>query len=168
MSFFGSMFGGSNPTLGGAINTAGNTAQSTLSQGQNLMSGAGNWLSSLMSGDTAKTAKLLAPQIAGQQKQAQQAKQAISQFGNRSGGTNAKAQTIDDTTRGNIGNMISQLTSGAVSGAGTMGQGLIDTGMQALNSQVNFSQDQMANWANSIFGNAMSSGAGMAMSAIPV
>jgi hypothetical protein len=158
MGFWGSFFGGSNPALNKAINKSGQMSDFATGKGQNLLSGASDWLSGLMSGDTAKTAKLLAPQIAGQQKQAQQAKQTASQFGNRSGGTNARAQTIDDTTRGNIGNMIAQLTSSAVQGAGSMGQSLFDTGANLMNMQVGFSQQQMDNWNNSILGKGMTTG----------
>jgi hypothetical protein len=157
MSFWGSMFGGSNPTLNSGINQAGQVSGFGTSKGEGLLTSAGNFFQTLMGGDPAATARLLAPQIQANQQQAQQAKQTAAQFTTRSGGTNAAAQTIDDKTRANITNMISNLTGQAAGAATSLGQGLLDTGIQALNQQVNFSQGQMQNWANSIFGNAMRS-----------
>jgi hypothetical protein len=160
MSFWGSIFGGSNPTLNSGINQAGQISGFGTSKGEGLLTSAGNFFQTLMSGDPAQTAKLLAPQIKAQQDQAQQAKQTAAQFATRSGGTNAANQSIDDKTRANITNMISNLTGAAAGSAAQMGQGLLDTGINALSKQVQFSQDQMQNWANSIFGQGMSSAAG--------
>jgi len=152
MGFWGSLFGGSNPTLNAGIKQAGDVSQFTTGLGKNLTGQAGDWMSGLLSGDPAKTAKLLSPQIKGMQDQAQQQKRTMAQFGNRSGGTNAKGQTIDDTTRSNVNDMIAKVTSGALSESANMGQGLLQTGMNALNQQVQFSADQMQNWSNSILG----------------
>jgi hypothetical protein len=160
MSFWGSMFGGSNPTLNAAKTQAGQVAGFGTTKGEGLTTAAGNFFSDLMSGDSSKTAKLLAPQIKAQQDQAQQAKNTSAQFANRSGGTNARNQTIDDKTRANFGTMVSDLTGKAAGQAAQMGQSLLDTGISALKDQVNFSQQQMDNWSNSIFGQGMSSGAG--------
>jgi hypothetical protein len=155
MSFWGSMFGGSNPTLNAGINQAGQIAGYGQSQGEGLTTQAGNLFSGLLSGNPAQTAKLLSPQIKAQQQQAQQQKQTTAQFGNRSGGTNAASQTIDDKTRANFSDMISQLTGQAASGAASLGQGLLGTGISALNQQFNFSQAQMQNWQNSILGSGL-------------
>jgi hypothetical protein len=160
MSFFGSIFGGSNPTLNSGINQAGQVAGYGTSAGEGLTSSAGNFFQGLLGGNPAQTAKLLAPQIQATQQQAQQAKQANAQFGNRSGGTNASNQTIDDKTRSSITSMISSLTGQAATGAASLGTNLLDTGMKALSQQVDFSQDQMANWQNSIFGQGISGAAG--------
>lgn len=168
MSFWSSIFGGSNPTINQGINQAGQIAGFGQSQGEGLLTSAGNFFQGLMGGNPAQTAKLLAPQIQANQQQAQQQKQTMAQFGNRSGGTNAAAQTIDDQTRANISNMISNLTGQAAGSAAQMGQGLLNTGISALNQQVQFSQQQMENWANSIFGQSLSTGAGMAVGAIPI
>jgi hypothetical protein len=154
------MFGGSNPTLNSGINQAGQVAGFGTSQGEGLLSSAGNFFSSLLGGDPAKTAKVLAPQIKSLQDQGQQQKQTTAQFTNRSGGTNASNQTVDDKTRSSIGSMISNLTSQAASSAASTGQGLLDTGINALKTQVQFSQDQMKNWQDSILGTGMSAGIG--------
>lgn len=160
MGFWGSLFGGSNPTINKGINQAGQVAGYGTSLGEGLTTNAGNFYNTLLGGNTAAISKMLAPQIQAAQQQGQQAKQSMSQFGNRSGGLNSKAQTIDDTTRANINNMVSGLTGQAAGAAGSMGQNLLSTGLDALNMQVGFSQEQMQNWSNSIFGSGMSTAAG--------
>jgi hypothetical protein len=171
VGFWGSLFGGSNPTLSSGIKQAGDTSTWATGKGKELTNQGANWLTGILSGDTAKTAKLLAPQIKGIQDRAQQQKSTMAQFGNRSGGTNARSQTIDDTSRAGINQMISTLTGNAMSGALQAGQSLVDTGMQALNQQVQFSQDQMENWANSILGkgitSAISAGESYGMGKLP-
>lgn len=152
MSFASAMFGGSNPNLNSAIPKAGAVSGQQLGLGTKLETQAGGWLTDIMSGDTTKVGQLLAPQTATAREQAGQAKNTMAQFGTRGGGTGAAAASIDATTRGNILNMIAGLTGGAVQTAGQMGENLIDTGMRALNMQVGFSQQQMSNWADSIFG----------------
>lgn len=165
MSFFSSLFGGSNPTLSGGIKQSGQIAGFGQSQGEGLTTQAGNFFSSLLGGNPAQTAKMLAPQIQAQQQQAQQQKQQNAQFGNRSGGTNAAGQTIDDKTRANISNMISTLTGQAATGAQQMGQNLLDTGIAALGQQVGFSQQQMQNWSDSILGKGVTTGVSAAETA---
>jgi hypothetical protein len=160
MGFFSSLFGGSSPTLNAGIKAAGDTASFATGFGKNLSTQAGNFYSDLMSGDPAKVAKLLAPQIKSQQDQAQQARQGMAQFGTRSGGTAAKGQTLGDTTRANIGTMVSDLTGKAVAGAQQMGQSMLDTGIKSLDQQFQFSQAQMENWSNSILGTGLTAGAG--------
>ena len=160
MGFWGSLFGGSNPTINSGINQSGQVAGYGTSVGEGLTTSAGNFFQGLLSGNPAQTAKLLAPQIQAQQQQAQQQKNTMAQFGNRSGGTNASGQTIDDTARANIGNMITNLTGQAATGAASLGTNLLTQGMNALNMKVQFSQDQLQNWQNSILGSGISAGAG--------
>lgn len=164
MGFWGSMFGGSNPTLNKAIPQAGAVAGQQLGLGTKLETQAGGWLSDIMSGDTTKIGQILAPETATARQQAQQAKNTMAQFGTRGGGTGSAAASIDASTRGNILNMIAGLTGSAVQTAGSMGENMVDTGMRALNMQVGFSQQQMQNWANSILGQGLSTAAGAAES----
>lgn len=166
MGFWGSMFGGSNPTLNSGINKAGQVAGYGTTQGEGLTTSAGNFFQGILSGNPAQTAKLLAPQIQAAQNQAQQAKQTQAQFGGRSGGTNAAGQTIDDKTRGNITNMISDLTGKAATATADLGTNLLSQGMKALNQQVEFSQQQMQNWQDSLFGSSMNAAAGIGMGAL--
>lgn len=152
MGFFSSLFGGSNPTLNAGIKQSGQVSNYATGLGENLTSQAGNLVTSLLSGDPTKSTQILAPQISATQQRAQQAKNALAQFSPRSGGTASTAAGIDTGTRGDIGNMIASLTGQALGTAGSMGTSLIDTGMKALNDQVNYSQMQMQNWQSSILG----------------
>jgi hypothetical protein len=158
MSFWSSLFGGSNPTLNQGIKQAGQTSQFAGGLGQKLTSQAGGFFSDLLSGDPSKTAKLLAPQTREMRQRAQQGKQALAQFGSRSGGTAGAAAGIDAATRGDINDLVAKLTGSAVTGAASMGQNLIDTGLNALGNQVQMSQQQMDNWSNSILGKGLTTG----------
>ena len=158
MSFASSIFGGSNPTLNQNINKAGQVSSFTNSLGQNLTSQAGGFYSDIMGGDMSKISKLLAPQIGTQVKEGQQAKKTAGEFGTRSGGMSSKGQSIDDSTRANINNMISSLTGSAVTGAAGMGQNLIDTGLKAMSQQTEMSQQQIQNWQDSILGSGITGG----------
>ena len=158
------MIGGSNPTLNSGIKQSGQIAGYGTSTGEGLTTSAGNFYQTLLGGDPSKTAKLLAPQLKTMQDQQQQQQKTSAEFGNRSGGTNAKNQTAGDTTRANYTDLVSKLTSGAAGGAAGLGKDLLSTGMDALKNQVAFSQQQMDNWQNSIFGQGMANAAGYAES----
>lgn len=167
MGFMSSLFGGQNPTLNAGIKQAGQTSQWADTTGKGLTTAAGNLYSGLLGGDPKAMSKLLAPQIGTMQKEGQQQKQTMSQFGNRSGGTNAAAQNIDDKTRAAVGTMISNLTAQGAAGAAGMGQSLVDTGLTALGQQTQMSQQQMENWSNSLLGAGITKGVGAAMSFLP-
>jgi len=156
---------GINPTLKAGIKQAGQTSTFANTKGQGLTGQAGDFYSTLLGGDPRAMSKLLAPQIGTMQKQGQQQKQTMAQFGTRSGGTTAAGQSIDDSTRANISNMISSLTGTAAGGAQQMGQNLIDTGLKALGQQVDYSQQQLENWSNSVLGQGLAKGAGFLESA---
>lgn len=157
MSFLSSLFGGSNPTLNSQIGELGSIAGSATKTGQTDLSSASNFFNSLLTGGAAKT---LAPQISSVQKQGQQQLQTLSQFGNRSGGTNAKAQTSSDTSRAQINDMIASLTGTAASNLGSLGTSSLGLGLGAYKQQSDASQLQMQNWQNSIFGQGISGGLG--------
>lgn len=158
--FLSSIFGGSNPTLNSGISQLGNISQYGVNSGEQDLNQAGGFWSSILSGDPTKIGQVLGSQIQGIQQQGQQEKQQLGQFSNRSGGTNAKAQTIGDTTRSNVNNLIGNLTGAAASNLGSMGQNLLSQGTSALGSQLAASQEQMQNWQNSIFGSGLSMGIG--------
>lgn len=162
MSFWGSLFGGQNPTLNKAINQYGQVSQYGIGLGENLSTQAGNWYSGLLSGDPTKQAQTLAPLISGAQQRAQQQKNTLAQFSPRSGGTAAAAANIDTATRGDINNMVASLTGQAAGGAASLGTSLLSTGLSSLGSQVDASQIQMQNWANSILGQGTAFAAGAA------
>jgi hypothetical protein len=75
----------------------------------------------ILSGDPTKTAQTLAPEIRTQQEGEQQAKNQLAEFGNRSGGTAAKAASLDSAGRGNIISLLGGLQSSAATNAGSLG-----------------------------------------------
>lgn len=152
MSFFGSLFGGSNPTINSAIPQYGSISDFGVGQGEKDVNQAGGFWSSILSGDPAKIGQVLGPQIQAIQGQGQQQKQTLAQFGNRSGGTNATSQRIGDTTRSNVNNLVGNLTGAAAGNLGSLGTNLLSQGTSALGDQLNASQTQMSNWSNSILG----------------
>jgi hypothetical protein len=120
-----------------ALNQIGGFATQT---GEGLLSQSSNFMSALMSGDQSKIAQVLAPQFNAIQKQAGQRKATTGQFGTRGGGTDAAMQAVDDSTRAQTNDMVSNLTGGAVSGGASLGSGLLNTGADV--SQAVFGEDQ--------------------------
>lgn len=160
MSFWGSLFGGQNPTLNSTMSQTGSIAGFTSNLGQQNTSAGSNYFSSILSGNPSQIAQTLAPEISQMQQGGQQQKNAIAQFGNRSGGSNSAAQGIDSGNRANLTNLIGGLQSGAASSLLSSGQGLLGQSLGALNQEEAMSQQQMQNWANSILGKGISGAAG--------
>jgi hypothetical protein len=156
---FGSMFTGTNPTLDQMTNQSKQVAGFGTGLGESNLTNASNFNSALLGGDPQAIMKLLGPQIGQAQEQGQQQKQTAAQFGNRSGGTNAGMQMLDDRTRAMIQDMISRLTGVAAGNAGSMGEGMLNTGLSANQQAVNQSQMAMQNMMDSIFG-GLTSGVG--------
>jgi hypothetical protein len=154
MSFFSSLFGGSNPTLSKDINQFGQIGKFATGLGEQNLAQSSNFMSSILSGDQSKISKVLGPEINSIKGQGQQSKLSASQFGNRSGGTNASMQMADDNSRASINNMISSLLGSSASGLG----------MSATSQEASLSQQQMQNWANSILGKGITSGVSAAES----
>lgn len=97
----------------------------TSSHGQNDTALAEKWIQALLGGDRSKTSELLAPQISDLKSRAGQQLMTNAQFGNRSGGTNASSQMTQDNINSQIDRMISELTSGAIGEAGSLGTNLL-------------------------------------------
>ena len=159
MSFWGSLFGGSNPTLNRDMAQFGQIGNFATGLGEGNLSQASNFYSSLLSGDPSKQAQVLAPEIGAIQQQGQQAKNQAAQFGNRAGGTNASMQAIGDQSRASIDNMISSLLGASASGLAGTGSSLLSQGQSAYGAQLGASQQQMENWANSILGRGITGAA---------
>jgi hypothetical protein len=128
--FFGIGEGPSSGEIGQFNATAGIGNFGT-TQGEEATATANNFWESILSGDPGKISQVLGPQESAINKQGQQQKKTLSEFGNRSGGTNAQAQSIDDTTRSSINDLISRLTGGAASALGASGESLLSTGLSA-------------------------------------
>lgn len=164
MSFWGSLFGGQNPTLNANIGEFGQIGGFATGLGESNLSQASNFWSSILSGDQSKIAKTLGPQIGAIQGQAQQQRNVGAQFGNRSGGTNAANQMISDQSTASINNMVNSLLGSSASNLGSSGAGLLSQGASAYGQQEQASQQQMENWMNSILGLGTTSGVAAAES----
>ena len=164
MSFFSSLFGGSNPTLSRDINQFGQIGSFATGLGESNLSQSSNFMSSILSGDQSKIGKVLGPEISDIKGQGQQSKMQTAQFGNRGGGTNASMQVADDQSRASVNKMISSLLGSSASGLASSGSSLLSQGMSATSQQAGLSQEQMSNWSNSLFGGAITNAAGIGMS----
>jgi hypothetical protein len=151
-SFLSGIFSGSSPTLDGDINQAGNISGFGTSVGEGDIGAASDFDKTLLAGNPAETAKLLAPQISQITGQGQQQKKTLSEFGTRSGGNNSAAQTIDDKTRGSIDDMISHLTGSAASNLGSLGTSTLGLGLNANAQQAQEAQQKLENQKDSVLG----------------
>jgi len=131
------------------------TANYATSTGENATNQSTNFWSSILSGDMSKIMQVLGPQITAIKNQGQQIKQTASQFGNRSGGTNATLQNVDDNTRTAVNNLISSLTGAAATNLGNEGLSLLNTGaganVNSFNEAKTIQQQKAAKWGD-IFG----------------
>ena len=166
-SFLSGIFSGATPGITEAGDRAGSVAGFGTAVGEGDIGNASSFYNTLLSGDPAATAKLLAPQISEITGQGQQAKKTISEFGNRSGGTNSQAQTIDDKTRANIDDMISKLTGQAAGGAASLGTSTLGLGLEANQQQAADAQQQLENQQNSLLGGIISKGVSGGLGLIP-
>jgi hypothetical protein len=162
MGFFSSLFGGSSPVLNSNINKFGSIGGFATSLGEQNLSQASAFNSALLSGDSAKIGKLLAPQTSAIQGAKQQQLNSTAQFHNRSGGTNSANQTAGDKARSSINDLVSSLTSGALGNASSLGSSLLNTGIGAYQAQDQADAQRMQNWSNSILGMGLTQGAGFA------
>lgn len=167
-SFLSSIFTGSNPTLEGDKNQAGNIAGFGTSVGEGDVSNASQFFNTLLNGNSAEEAKLLAPQISTMQKQGQQKLQTTSEFGNRSGGVNASNQQTGDDTRSNVDDMISKLTGDAANSEASLGENLLNTGLNANEVQASESQQQLQNMMKSILGQGITGAVNYGESFLPI
>jgi len=162
MSFWSSLFGGSNPTLSKDIGQFGQIGSFATGLGEKNLSQSSNFMSSILSGDQSKIGGVLGPDISSIKGQGMQSKLGTSQFSNRGGGSNATMQAADDTSRASVNKMISSLLGSSASGLASSGSSLLGQGMQAYGQQAQLSQEQMQNWSNSILGRGITSGASAA------
>lgn len=160
MSFWGSIFGGQNKTLDQNIGTFGQIGGFGTSLGESNLGQSSKFWSSILSGNSAKQAQVLAPEISAQQKQLQQGEKTASEFHNRGGGVNSAVQGGLAEARGNITNLLGNLQTTAAGNLQSSGSDLLSKGMEAFGEQSALSEEQMQNWQNSIFGQGIGFGAG--------
>lgn len=168
MGFWGSIFGGSSPTLSSDISQTGSIAGFSTGLGEKNIGQASKFYSDILSGDPTKQAKALAPEISTIQGQKQQQLKSMGEFGNRSGGTNAAAQMAGDKARAAVNDMVAKLLGTSASSLSSIGSNLLSTALSATGMQANLAQQQMENWRQSILGSAITGGVNYAESFLPV
>jgi hypothetical protein len=109
----------------------GNLANFATSHGEADIASADKFWKGIMSGDPNKIASLLGPETSAINKQGQQELKTTEEFGNRSGGTNAKAQQSGDRTRQIYDSMVSNLVGQGASALGASGSSLLAAGASA-------------------------------------
>jgi hypothetical protein len=107
----------------------GNLANFATSSGESDISTADNFWKSILSGDPSKISQVLGPQTSAINKQAQEQKKTASEFGTRSGGTNAAQQMAGDQVRTTYDTMVSGLTGQAAGALGASGSSLLAAGL---------------------------------------
>src|SRR6266568_3824778 len=156
-SFLSGIFTGSNPTLDGTIGNANDIMGFGTSVGKGDIGAASDFYKTLLGGNSAAEAKLLAPQIKTIQDQEQQKINTEQQFGDRSGGTNASNQMTMDNARGSVDDMIAKLTGGAAGGLANLGTSTLGIGLNANEIAAKEAQQRLENQKDSIFGQGISS-----------
>lgn len=147
---------GQGPNKGetGEAGDTGALASFATSTGEGDIGAASGFWKSILSGDPSKIAQVLGPEISGINKQNQQQKKTAGEFGNRSGGTNAVMQASDEKTRGAYNAGVSSLMSGAAGSLGSLGSGLLNTGLSgheaAFGDQKTIHDEMLAKY-NDIF-----------------
>jgi hypothetical protein len=148
--------------IGQGPSSAENAEFSSLAQIGNFTGGEGegdilasdNFWKSILSGDPGQISKVLGPEFSAINKRGQEQKKTSSEFGTRSGGTNAFMQTADDTTRSSVDALTSDLTSKAATTLGATGANLLGTSVGAHEgafSAANTIQGQHAAQMNDLF-----------------
>lgn len=165
MGFLGGIFGGSSPGLDQSLNTAGSVTSSETGAGVKNLNNASSFWNTILSGDQQAISKLLAPEISTIQGQGQQQIQNASQFGNRSGGENAAAQTNIDSQRQQVEQMIAGLTGQAASQVGNLGATQLGFGLDANQQRASDAEQKLQNQQNSLLGNIIGQGIGAAETA---
>lgn len=159
---FWSIFTGNSPGLTQATNQFNQIGGFGTSLGESNLGQSSKFWSSILSGNSAKQAQVLAPEISAQQKQLQQGEKTAAEFHNRGGGVNSTTQAAQGEARGNITNLIGNLQTTAAGNLQSSGSNLLSQAMEATGESAALSEEQLNNWQNSIFGKAISGGIGAA------
>jgi hypothetical protein len=163
MGFLGGIFSGSAPGVNQSENAAGSVTGAETGAGVSNLNNASSFWNTILSGDQQAIGKLLAPEISTIQGQGQQQIQNASQFGNRSGGENASAQTNIDTQRQQVEQMIAGLTGQAASQVGQIGQAQLGLGLNANQQRSTDAEQVLQNQQQSLIGGAISGAAGIGL-----
>ena len=142
-----------NKTLNSNINNFQSIGGFATNLGEKSLSDSAKFSSDILSGDPSKITKALGPEIKTIQDQTQQNKNQTAQFGNRSGGNNAKIQTSGDTARASVNDLVSSLLGKSADTLANIGSSFLSArSWNAYKTGTDLSQTQMDNWSNSILG----------------
>lgn len=113
---------------------AGPTGAALINQGAGAQNDAISFFHALMSGDMSKIGKVLSPEISAIQGQESQNLNTLSQFHNRSGGTNAEAVAARSNTQSQIDSLINSLIASSAAEVGSLGTARagLGTGVESL------------------------------------
>jgi hypothetical protein len=158
-NFFSSLFGGANSDLNTDIGATGQLAGNLSGQGQKYTNQAGDFFSSLVSGDAGKISQTLAPDISAAKTRNSETQKSNAEMGTRSGGIAATNAASSDKLHSDITNMVGSLTGGAAGSLASLGSNLTSQGLGAYSQNEAFSQQRMANWMSSILGKGITGAA---------
>jgi hypothetical protein len=150
--FMSALFGGQDENLNTLIGQYGQIGGNQTGTGQKYENQAGDFFSSLVSGDAGKISQTLAPQISAEKTANQQTQKSQAEMGTRSGGTAASNNASSDKLHSDITNMVGNLTGGAAGSLASLGSSEMSTGLGALNDEQKATAERMQNWENSILG----------------
>lgn len=159
MGFMSALFGGKDVNLNNLISQYGQIGGQQTGQGQKHENQAGDFFSSLVSGDASKQMQTLAPEISAAKTSNQQTQKSNAEMGTRSGGTAASNNASSDKLHSDITNMIGSLTGGAASSLASLGSSEMSTGLGALGQEQGATAQRMQNWQNSILGKGITGAA---------
>ena len=120
--------------------------------GRNALNAGNQFYQDILSGDPAKIAQALAPEIKAGQGQVEQQALTGSEFGNRAGGTNAATQAAQDKERGNIINLIGGLQQGAAGAETGIGEFGLSQAPSNLASEAGLAQQNQQRLAGDVGG----------------
>ena len=164
ISFFGSLFGGQDTNLSNLIGQFSQTGTQQTGQGTKNENAASGFWNSILSGNASTQAQALAPEISSLKTSAAQTNKTNAIFGNRSGGNTASAAATDDKVHGDITNLIGSLTNSSASSLASLGSNQVSQGQSSLSQEEQANQQRIANWSQSILGQAIGYGTGKAFS----
>jgi hypothetical protein len=98
--------------------------------GEKDLTDVSSFLDAVLSGDSSRISQALAPEISAAKGRAQEQKESLAQFGNRSGGTTSAQAHIDEATQGDLTNMEGSLTDRAAGELGSLGSNALGMGIE--------------------------------------
>ena len=158
--FMSALFGGKDENLNTLIGKYAQIGGQQTGTGQKYENQAGDFFSSILSGDAGRLSQALAPEISAAKTSKQQTQKSNAEMGTRSGGTAASNNASSDKLHSDITNLTGSLTGGAASGLASLGSTMTSTGLGALGQEQAATAERMQNWSNSILGMGLAKGAG--------